>query len=56
MDARRGAADGAVDAESKRALARGGGGVGGWVRGGGAEQCLGSSQYYKNSERVFQCW
>ena len=26
------------------------------VRGGGAEQCLGSSRYYKNSERVFQCW
>lgn len=26
------------------------------VRSGGAEQCLGSSQYYKNSERVCQCW
>jgi hypothetical protein len=28
----------------------------GRARVGGAEQCLGSNQYYKNSERVVQCW
>ena len=55
-DARRIAADGAVDAESKRSLAGGGGVGGGVVRSGGVDQCLESSQYYQNSERVFQCW